>query len=530
MSRIVLSRGARAALALFALAVAHPAGARDILETPSALFFTRDQENGIQMARPNAGISALVQFFLPREHEFDDFEADSIRQFQSLAADIGREAARPRFDPFRATWLFDTKEDTYVIADRALGPLLAERPTTMGKGKLALGFSYRSLNYDRFNGTKLADLSARISHKDVPSSPTFVENPSQPFRNCDINPALDVNSPSFNPNDPRLASLELRNGFYPCGQELDYVDVAIDFKIEQDFVDFYLEYGMTDSWDVGIVLPLAQTVFEANATAFTRYGIDPAAQPSQAASWTEASSILSHSFCRELDSTSPIVLANPPGGNFNLPPGIVFACPNNPGDLSFGQRSAPNDNAGFPASGNVPGQSFRGPVRDTKSERAVGIGDIRIRSKLHALHSDGAFLPDLAWVSELKPPTGIEDDFQGTGALSASNYLVGAWHIWRFHPHFNAGVEISTGPAWQDAGEWILGVDAEVFEWLGISVDYLGRVPFDSEVADRHEIGGGVKMVITPGVALSFDALFPLNKNEGLTADINWRVGGQIQF
>ena len=513
---------------LLAAAVASPALARDILETPSALYFTRDEENGIQMARPNSGLSSLILFFLPREHEFDDFSENSIRAFQSLAADIGREAARPRFTPFNATWLFDTKEDTYEIADRALGPLLAERPTTMGKGKFAMGFSYRQLNYDRFNGTKLGSLSARIPHKDVPSDPAFVENPSQPFRNCDINPALDVNSPSFNPSDPRLATLEFKNGFYPCGQELDFIDVAIDFKIEQDFVDFYLEYGVTDDWDIGVVMPLAQTVFEANASATAMYDPSSAAQ-----GWTLQRSINAHSFCRSVDNTSPLVLATPPGGDsglFTLPANLVFACPNNPGDLSFGRPATSTDAAGFPASGNAPGPSFRGPVRDTKNERAVGIGDLRIRSKWHAIKTDGFLIPDVAWVSELKPPTGIEDDFQGTGALSASNYLVGAWHIWRLHPHFNAGVEISTGPAWQDAAEWIVGFDAEVFEWLGVSFDYLGRMPFDDKVADRHEVGGGVKMVITPGVALAFDAIVPLNRNQGLTANINWRVGGQIQF
>jgi hypothetical protein len=94
----------------------------------------------------------------------------------------------------------------------------------------------------------------------------------------------------------------------------------------------------------------------------------------------------------------------------------------------------------------------------------------------------------------------------------------------------STGIEISTGPDWQDAGEWIVGTDIEIFEWLGASVDYLGRKPFESKVSDRHEIGGGFKLVPVPGFALSFDAIFPLNKNEGLTSNMIWRFGGQVQF
>ena len=503
MSQYFQQWGGRVLLLLIALVIASVSQARDIAETPGALFYTIDEENGIQLpvgdenyinpgGLPRPQEIVFQAFIEPVKHlDSYDFSENSLRAFSKLGEDMSREVARSRFNAFRAAWVYDTDDESFVISDRALGPLLAERAATLGAGRFAVGFSYRQVNWDRLNGEKLNSFTRRINHQDKDG-----------------------------------------DGFL-TGAETDYIDVALRVKVEQDFVDFFLEYGLTNSIDIGIVLPIVQTNMQLDASATIHWGgDDPSRDVARGAGtaneWTEEQSRREHFFCRlEGGAKVPMqltrfLLANnriyvpaDPVRSDNSPNiiGGKKGCPNRRGDVSFGSGT----------------EGFQGPARDHKTERAIGIGDVRLRAKWHALESNG-LIPDLAWLTELKPPTGVEDDYHGTGALSASNYIVGGWHFWRFHPHFNAGIEISTGPRWQDAGEWIVGTDIEIFEWLGASVDYLGRKPFDNKVADRHEIGGGVKLVPVPGFALSFDAIFPLNKNEGLTSNMIWRFGGQFQF
>jgi hypothetical protein len=168
-------------------------------------------------------------------------------------------------------------------------------------------------------------------------------------------------------------------------------------------------------------------------------------------------------------------------------------------------------------------------VRDSKTERAVGIGDLRVRLKWHAVERK-TWVPDVAFIGEVKPPTGKEDDLRGTGALSFLSYVAVQHRIWRFSPHLNAGVEWSLGPAWQDAGEWIVGTDIRVFDWLGVSVAQMGRVPFDGKVDSRYEVGVGLKIAPSRDATIFFDSIWPLVKSQGLQADRIWRVGGSLSF
>ena len=117
------------ALLLLALVFAWPGHARDIADTPGALFFTSDETAGIQMVTPETTLfedgvpipnsSCCEPFQTPfagpeREPpigrigetdatrlwlQADDFEASSLAQFQNLGAELGRETARTRLRP-----------------------------------------------------------------------------------------------------------------------------------------------------------------------------------------------------------------------------------------------------------------------------------------------------------------------------------------------------------------------------------------------------------------------------------------------
>jgi hypothetical protein len=542
-------------LLLLALCLATPAWARDIVETPAALFFTRDEVPGIQMPTPQGGccdtpinifgtpenpIGPLdpTTFFVTTETDRywlqpDDFTASSAGQFKNLGIQIGQEAVRTRLRPFLAAWMYDTNDDTLVVSDRALGPMLAERPQTMGKGRIAIGWSYQQVNWTKFEGQNLDSLRFKIEHKKV-------------FR-----PGIDDDDPVTNPN-------RLPNQNRPRqGQELDFINVDVDFKLEQDYVDFYFEYGITDNWDVSVVVPIVQTNLEITAFAglvqtptdpslnLTEPGVDltfasfngmlPGGPPAEPGfdptlppdTWQRFYSIRTHMFCKAaLNETFR-----------SLQVGGGTGCPGGSNDALKGDRAG----------------EFFGNIRDIKDEKAIGIGDIRFRSKWHMFEANGGLIPDLAWIAEIRPPTGIEDDFQGTGALSTSNYMVTAWTMpefssqfdWvsGFRPHLNVGVEISAGPDWQDATEWAVGfevpgldllsllrLELRAIDWVSLSFDQLGRIPFGNATSRRYEYGGGIKLVPTPGSTLFFDFIKPINDESGLTAAFQWRVGGQVTF
>jgi hypothetical protein len=528
------------ALLLLALVFAWPGHARDIADTPGALFFTADETAGIQMVKPETalfdslgnpipGSSCCDQPFFGGELpigpsgetdvnrlwlQADDFEASSLAQFQNLGAELGREAARTRLRPFLGSWVYDTNEDTLAIADRSLGPMLAERPHTLGQGRIALGWSYRQLYWTRLNGQKLDSLQFHIDHKFVYSAPKD-----------------DVYLGVPNPTPGQPHPLRVQAGDRQ-GQETDFITVDMNLKLEQDFVDFYFEYGVTNNIDVSIVLPLVQTKLKIRAFAkpieqpdpasganITEPGLDfayrfdsgankPAVDPLNPDQWQTYHSRRNHQFCRSVTGQVSNVTQT---SLLRISKGV--RCPG--GNVA----SQKGDQA----------QTTFGGIIELKEAQAIGIGDIRFRAKWHALEGDG-LIPDLAWVSEVRPPSGKEEDLQGSGALSTSNFLVGSWAVGPLRPHMNVGVEISTGPDWQDATEWVFGVEWLMFDWLSLSIEQMGRVPFGKAVSRRYEYGGGIKLIPTPGAALYFDFIRPINQDDGLTADLSWRAGGQILF
>lgn len=578
MSQYVPQQCRRVVFALLALGIALPAQARDIVDTPGLLFFTRDETPGIQLLTPETtrfddlgnpiprsgccderffgnapepfigpfGVFDVDQLWLQQ----DDFTDSSLSQFRELGEEIGRQAIRPRIRPFLASWMYDTNEDEFVLADRALGPMLADRPQTMGKGRMAIGWSYQQVNWDRLNGQDLDSLQFTVLHK-------FVYSPAKD----DVYNGVPNPTPG-QPHPDRVAAGDRQ------GQETDVIPVEVDMKLEQDFVDFYVEYGVSNSFDVGLVIPFVQTKIDIRAeTGFVQQAdrndptinrtepglddayafypgapppgaiLDPSEPPRAPDEWTTFYSRRSHTFCNTRGQSIVSFqarAASGPNGNAGQD-----ACPGNSGTARQGD----------------PSPNFNGGIIDTKETNAIGIGDIRIRAKWHALKSgESSLLPDLAWVAELRPPTGIEGDLNGTGAFAATNFFVGSWTppalpeyidwLSGFRPHWNVGVELSTGPSWQDSAEWAVGFEAPVpnlytlvtrgqlrgVEWLSFSFDQLGRIPFGDEVADRYEYGGGLKMVPYAGVGLYFDFIRPINENDGITADFTWRVGGQVQF
>jgi hypothetical protein len=87
-------------------------------------------------------------------------EPELARRFRDLPAVLA--AARSQAPIPSATGAFrfgwDSELDTFVRSEQSLGPSLAERAPTLGKGVFTVGFSYTHSDFDTLEGDDLGDL------------------------------------------------------------------------------------------------------------------------------------------------------------------------------------------------------------------------------------------------------------------------------------------------------------------------------------------------------------------------------------
>jgi len=112
-----------------------------------------------------------------------------------------------------------------------LGPLLAERATTLGKGRLNIAFGYSQQDFSELDGQDLSKLQIQLIHQDC----------------CAVGP------PPIPPADG------VRTGF-----EQDTIQLDVDIKLKQQVYALFGNYGVSDRWDVGIVVPVVSV--DATAT------------------------------------------------------------------------------------------------------------------------------------------------------------------------------------------------------------------------------------------------------------------------
>ncbi|MDQ3581516.1 MAG: transporter [Pseudomonadota bacterium] len=115
----------------------------------------------------------------------------------------------------------------------SLGPVYVERPQTVGRGKLDIGIAYLHIDFDELNGDELDGLA---------------------FRGLKHNDCCPPGGAGTTPGVPAF--------------EQDTADLFFDqFGIESDVVSLFATYGITDDWDVNILLPIIHTSLEVNARA-----------------------------------------------------------------------------------------------------------------------------------------------------------------------------------------------------------------------------------------------------------------------
>jgi hypothetical protein len=164
------------------------------------------------------------------------------------------------------------------------------------------------------------------------------------------------------------------------------------------------------------------------------------------------------------------------------------------------------------------------------SGTAFGVGDVFLRLKWRFLDlfkgsDDKAPLSkwmEFALLTQVKLPTGNEDDLLGTGDTNVRLVLVASktFEGW-LEPHFNFGYEWNGTSARRDAYIWAVGIGAKVIDELTLFADLVGKKKRIGEdigdnivdVALGFKVNPFANLIITPAV------LIPLNE-EGLRADV----------
>jgi hypothetical protein len=147
------------------------------------------------------------------------------RQLAPSAADVPAISTVPGF-----TYRYSPELRVFERSSASLGSIFVERPQTIGKGKFDVGFSYLYISYDELNGQDLDGLTfSGLEHGDC------------------CTPIGTLGDPVF---------------------EQATADITFDkFNLRSQVVSFFGTYGITDRWNVNILIPIVFTSLEVNAHA-----------------------------------------------------------------------------------------------------------------------------------------------------------------------------------------------------------------------------------------------------------------------
>jgi hypothetical protein len=321
---------------------------------------------------------------------------------------------------------FDLETDVPVRTTETFGPIYAERPQTIGKRRLQIGVSYSRFDFEEFEGDDISEVEVipLTSDETVGLPPAFAN---------------------------------------------DQLIVNADFDLEEDVVAFSAIYGITDRFDIGILVPYAHIDYKVSSHADI-WG------------WNGSEMVL-----------NPDPVDNP---WHHFDPGDPFS--------------------------DSPDSRVKGD--------ADGLGDIILRAKYFLCATEYA---DVAVAMDVKLPTGDEDRYLGTGDLHvtpsiilASSYLNG-----RFNPHANIGYEFNGGGSDVSQLVWRVGFDSRITEWLTGTVDVIGFNELDGDGVgdDIFDVSLGLKLNPWRELVVFANVQLPLN-DEGLRTDFTPTAGVEFSF
>lgn len=330
---------------------------------------------------------------------------------------------------------FDPSRNVFDRSTEAMGPLLSERAETTGKGKWNFAFSFAYLDFDVFEGDDLDDLDIELEGTEPFSDPNAqyaIGSSSTPAdvggwtlntRNAiggSSNPGGRSTS-RFTNNCGGFAAApcsgftggtgfggSLGDGDYTLDIDSPVPRAKLDARIRSKVSTLFVNYGVTDAIDLGIVIPYLDVRVEGEVT--TRFPDGTVLRTEDSDSASGLGDIILRGKARFLetewvDMAARLDLFLPTGNEDDLrgfgepAVGMLLA-----GSKTFG-RFSPHANVGI---------LIRGGGKEQHDWRFSGGIDVRVTDRFSfttdaifrdALHSDGVgdFIASLATGVKVNP-------------------------------------------------------------------------------------------------------------------------------
>jgi len=274
---------------------------------------------------------------------------------------------------------------------KTFGPLFTERAVTLGRNKFNFNVSYTYIKFDEFNGQELDHITNNIEKAYVPETGT-----TQYF-------GL-FRGYTDNSGNKRLAGDQ----------------VTLNLDLEAQLFDFSFTYGVLDTLDVNIDVPVLRT--------YARNAVQE---------------IIPDPRCVGI-------------GDVGCDTALTLG-----GDKTIG---------GIDGFFIPPDQVSRGAK--------LGIGDMHLRTKWAPVTKPVR----MAALLDLALPTGDAADFQGTGDTRLGTLLIASKDLSSiFEIHAQGGVEFNCNDVDRSQARYAAGVTAQATRVLAITADFLGRSEFAAQ-------------------------------------------------
>lgn len=147
-----------AALLLLCAVLAPPAAAQDRPQALSTLFEDIFGPRGLVLNSDDVALDGSTH----AAHFNSAFQSEFRLMNVALTSQL---ASLPLPSPASGfTYNFDSATGTFVRSTKSFGPILADRGETIGRGKIAFGYTYQFFSFDHLDGVSLSNIPAVFTH------------------------------------------------------------------------------------------------------------------------------------------------------------------------------------------------------------------------------------------------------------------------------------------------------------------------------------------------------------------------------
>jgi len=223
-------------LVLCLLAIATTANAQGLRGKISDLFIFGPGQDPLFLAGsgdPNnpANLRAHGMHFIPSASE-GNFAVISF-----ITEALGRNVSNMPIGSTSGSETFQFVGGVPVKTSISAGPIFAERPQTLGKGRVLAGINRSGFRFSTLRGVDMKDIHLTFTHQNVD------------FPGC---------STTFGDDCAKYGVPVFEN---------DVMDFKLSLDLDVRVNSFYMTYGVSDKFDIGLVMPIVQAHFEGESSA-----------------------------------------------------------------------------------------------------------------------------------------------------------------------------------------------------------------------------------------------------------------------